>query len=404
MRQPIECDFVIVGAGITGLWLANRLMQRQYRVIVLEPYAIGHGQSIHAQGIVHGGLKYALQGQMTEDAKALSSIPDLWADCLAGQGPLSLTETEVLSDHQVLWAPGNLSGKVLGFFASQSLASKANKITADQTFPMFHDAKIKGHFYQLNEKVLSMPSCLQNLAKPLTHHLIKVDQADTIYPIRNAHGIQTIQAMIAGEVIEFQAQAYIFSAGRGNAQYWPESPAMQTRPLKQVALTHPALTACYVHCLSAGTTPRLTITSHPFGRTQQVWYLGGQLAEESVNLSDEACIQKAKSELGYFFPWINWDEAKYACHYLERTEAKQNHGKKPTSFSVFQQQNAWITWPTKMALAPLVSETILNHIQQAGFQPIAPNHPHLDVQFPLPQIAKPFWETAFETNTTSEGR
>jgi 2-hydroxyglutarate dehydrogenase len=60
-RPPVECDLVVVGAGIVGLAVARELLQRRpgTRLCVLEaePTIAGH-QTGHSSGVVHTGIYY----------------------------------------------------------------------------------------------------------------------------------------------------------------------------------------------------------------------------------------------------------------------------------------------------------------------------------------------------------
>jgi glycerol-3-phosphate dehydrogenase len=64
-------DVAIVGGGIAGLWLLARLRQRGYGALLIESERLGAGQTICAQGIIHGGAKYACTGRVSDSAKAL---------------------------------------------------------------------------------------------------------------------------------------------------------------------------------------------------------------------------------------------------------------------------------------------------------------------------------------------
>ena len=75
-------DIVIVGAGIAGLWTFNRLKRMGYDVLLLESKAIGSGQTIASQGIIHSGLKYAFAGKVNNLAKSISAMPACWKKCL----------------------------------------------------------------------------------------------------------------------------------------------------------------------------------------------------------------------------------------------------------------------------------------------------------------------------------
>ena len=86
MKKTIETDIAIIGGGIAGLWLLNRLRQLGYSAYLLESKALGAGQTNKSQGIIHGGMKYALQGVMTDATQAIADMPAVWEECLKGQG------------------------------------------------------------------------------------------------------------------------------------------------------------------------------------------------------------------------------------------------------------------------------------------------------------------------------
>ena len=80
-----KVDLVILGGGIAGLWLLNRLTSQGYNVCLLEAEKLGNGQSIASQGIIHGGLKYALDGAVSGATNAIATMPSHWRQCLAGK-------------------------------------------------------------------------------------------------------------------------------------------------------------------------------------------------------------------------------------------------------------------------------------------------------------------------------
>jgi len=129
MSQIVTTDVVIVGGGIAGLWLLNRLRSVGYGAILLESDALGAGQTSKSQGIIHGGMKYALQGVLTNDAMAMAEMPALWRECLAGRGEIDLARVPLLSPQHYLWATNKLTAKLGGFLASTALTSKVAALT-----------------------------------------------------------------------------------------------------------------------------------------------------------------------------------------------------------------------------------------------------------------------------------
>ena len=64
-RDSTRIDVAIIGGGIAGTWLLRLLSQKGYNAILLEQNELGCGQTLASQGMVHGGLKYALTGLLS---------------------------------------------------------------------------------------------------------------------------------------------------------------------------------------------------------------------------------------------------------------------------------------------------------------------------------------------------
>src|SRR5690625_3315427 len=94
----IELDLVVVGGGVAGLWLINRLRSAGYDAVLLESRALGGEQSMASQGMIHGGIKYGLSGQLGAASQALAEMPERWRRCLSGNGEVDLRHTNALSE------------------------------------------------------------------------------------------------------------------------------------------------------------------------------------------------------------------------------------------------------------------------------------------------------------------
>ncbi|HEB27268.1 MAG TPA: FAD-dependent oxidoreductase, partial [Porticoccus sp.] len=90
-------DIAIIGGGIAGLWLLNRLCNDGYNAVLFEQDDLGGAQTIASQGMIHGGIKYALGGALTGASEAIADMPDHWRRCLNGEGDVDLSQAKVLS-------------------------------------------------------------------------------------------------------------------------------------------------------------------------------------------------------------------------------------------------------------------------------------------------------------------
>ena len=92
MTLRYSTDIVIFGGGVAGLWLLNALRSAGYQAILFEKESLGGAQTMASQGIIHGGLKYALQGALSSATQAIADMPSRWRACLDGSGELDWGE------------------------------------------------------------------------------------------------------------------------------------------------------------------------------------------------------------------------------------------------------------------------------------------------------------------------
>ena len=76
----IDLDIAIIGGGVAGLWLANRLKAQGFHIALFESKALGSDQTMASQGMIHGGMKYTLSGMLTGASEAIAEMPQHWDD------------------------------------------------------------------------------------------------------------------------------------------------------------------------------------------------------------------------------------------------------------------------------------------------------------------------------------
>jgi len=412
--EKIQVDIAIVGGGIAGLWALNVLKARGFSVALLEKTSLGGGQTVCSQGIIHGGMKYALTGSLTKDAQELIGVPDLWRQCLQNKdtitkdasvaaniadGMLDLTATKILAEGQYLFSTGSLATNISSFFASKTLRSAVESLPRAQYPAMLQNAAYKGQVYKLAELVLDVPSLVHNLAQLCWDNIIKVDFCSAHYAPDN--NIDHLQLRINGEQQMLTAQQYVFLAGSGNQELLHAAhggshgdnnvPKLQLRPLHMVYVKAPGLTPLYAHCIGLSATPRITITTHVAHGGCPVWYLGGALAEDGVAREQEQQIAFAQQELSQLFPWLDLTNAQWGSLRIDRAEALRVDGKKPTAATLFTYANVNVGWPTKLAFSPLLARQISAKITAAGTIPGGSVGGVL-AEFAKPEIAKYPWD------------
>jgi glycerol-3-phosphate dehydrogenase len=391
-----KVDVIIFGGGIAGLWTLARLTNQGYNALLLETEALGAGQTIKSQGIIHGGLKYALSGQVDAAVTSLQDMPTVWQQCLHGNGEIDLSAVTVLANGQHMWSANKLTGGITTLFASSAMKSQVDSVPESEWPTALAGATISSKLYKLEEPVLDIRSLLQALAEKLQSRCIKIDAIDGFkLETDSNNNIKSITLKTNNVITELTAQRYIFTAGSGNAaiiQELQDIPAMQLRPLQMVIVKSANLMPLYGHCIGMGTTPRITITTHNAHDQTPVWYLGGKIAEEGINRTREEQITVAKQELAALFPNIDLSNAEFASFYVDRAEAKQANGSKPNSTTLFSNNNYITAWPTKLAFAPLLAQQILDQLQQSGVKPSHAAVPEIINNLPHPNVAIPIWD------------
>lgn len=390
MPESLSTDVLIVGGGVAGLWLNARLRRLGYSTLLLEKGALGGGQSVKSQGIIHGGTKYALSGALTGASEAIADMPRRWREALDGSGELDLRGVRLLSDAHYLWSPGTLAGNLTSFFASKAVRSRVGQVKGDDLPPALQHPNFKGKVYRLSELVLDVPSLTARLAELSGDSLLACRQ---IEPLRDgSEGDELVGLRVDGR--EIRAQRIVLSAGAGTAELLSDlglaQPAMQRRPLHMVMVKAPTLKPLYAHCLGGGSKPRITVTSHPAEDGEWVWYLGGDLAEANGVARDEtAQIAAAKQELAELVPWIDLSSARWATLRIDRAEPAQSALARPDNAFLAEQGRLLVGWPTKLALSPDFAARVEAALQRDGIRPT--EHPSLP-DMPRPPLTGPFWE------------
>ena len=99
MGSPvIATDIAIIGGGIAGLWTLSQLRNQGFNAVLFEQEALGSYQTVGSQGMIHGGIKYALSGAWSGSSEAISAMPGVWRSCLAGEGKVDLRGCQILSE------------------------------------------------------------------------------------------------------------------------------------------------------------------------------------------------------------------------------------------------------------------------------------------------------------------
>ncbi len=395
--QSLHIDIAIIGGGIAGLWTLNQLRARGYSAVLFEQEALGSYQTIGSQGMIHGGVKYALAGAWGGDSQAISSMPATWRRCLAGQGKVDLRGCEVLSEDFFLWSSASLQSRLSSLLASKLLNTEVRKVAAADYPAALQSARFRGQVYRLPDLVLHVPSLVDTLASRCRDAIFSIDWRQA--SLRR----EGRRAVLSLPQCTLMPEQLLLTAGAGNealiAGLGSTEPAMQRRPLQQVLVRHEFEAPFFGHCMGSSASPRLTISSHRDRTGRPVWYLGGDLSTGAAEAAPAELIARARRELADLLPWLDFGTCQWATIRLDRAEPRQQGLLKPDRAFLGRLDgldNARAAWPTKLTLAPDLADEVERQLDADGILPHHPQELTLLAGADRPPRATPYWDTLFQ--------
>jgi hypothetical protein len=363
-NQRVQAEVIIFGGGIAGLWILDELRRAGIDAILFEKRALGDGQTVASQGIIHGGLKYMFDGHVTPGVKAIAEMPVIWRECLAGKREPDLSSTIARSDCCYLWGTGSFKSRV--FMAGSTIALRAAPEPVEQKDWPIAIREAKGKVMKVAEPVIDTVSLMRTFAQ------------------RNRGRI------FLSQDVEADAKYFILAAGEGNAElrkkFGLSDNVMQRRPLHMV-MARGNLPQLFGHCVG-GAKPRITITTARDSGGRTVWQIGGQIGEDGVKMSDSDFVKHAANEMKECVPGLKLDGVEISSYRIDRAEAATGTGQRPEDVHILKEGNVLTAFPTKLALAPRLAQRVLEELNI--------EHPTSNIERRTagtePAIAKPPWE------------
>jgi len=401
--NPTPLDTLILGGEVAGLWLLDTLRRAGHRVVLGDTAPLGTGQTVCAQGIIHGGLKYSLKGMITDSARVIASMPPHWADCLAGAQQPDLSAVRVRDGFCYLWRTDAIKSRIGLFGASKVLRARPEAIDKKDWPPALHQCP--GEVYRVNEQVIDPCSLLSVLLERNSDHVVALDADEPIaVASHNADGARLTLRSSTGQSQAVDARRVVLTAGAGNASlrdlFGLQSPQMQRRPLhmpmvKMIKTVGGDLPRLSGHCADGART-RITVTWDTASDGQTVWQVGGQVAEDGVDQPPDELLPKARAEVAACIPGLDLSNTVWAAYRVDRAEPANVKGIRPDD--AFAQQDGCVVtaWPTKLALAPRLAETVAAQLAKPTEHAPALNE---FKDWPRPGIALPPWETVSDWST-----
>lgn len=393
----MQLDVLIFGGGVAGLWLLDALARAGQAVLLLEADALGAGQTIASQGIIHGGLKYTLDGLLNRSAGAVRGMPDRWRASFRGEAAPDLRGVRLRAESCHLWRTQSLRSRLGMVGARRGLRVRPQRVERDERPAALRECP--GDVFALGEPVICPQSLLRELAAQHRGRIIKVDLSRLALVCGGA-GVERVAVSdpLSGVSLELAPRHVVFAAGAGNealrGRAGLSAAACQRRALHMV-LVRGDLPALFGHCVDGART-RVTITSadapaagRGAGGACRVWQVGGQVAEDGVAMDARELIDHARRELLASIPGLRLDGLEWSTYRIDRAEARAG-GRRPDGEVVRREGNVLTAWPTKLALAPCLAERVCAQLDGPRCKPLVDEL----AGWPRPAVADLPWEAA----------
>ena len=391
----MRLDSVIFGGGAAGLWLLDHLSRDGHHVVLLEANALGAGQTVASQGIIHGGMKYSLSGLLTRSAISIREMPATWRNSLLGRTAPNLTRTRLRSDCCYLWQTESFSSRVGMLGARIGLQVKSEAIEAEERPAAL--GNVFGTVARLPEQVICPASFIADLADQYSDRILKIDARNGLqFTLGSPGEVESLQltSPVDGRQLELRPRQVIFTAGAGNARLREmvglSGNVMQCRPLHMV-LARGALPELHGHCIDGART-RVTITSDIDYDGRTVYQIGGQIAEDGTSLEPFALVERARAELSEVLPSLDLSHVEWSTYRIDRAEGATSNGARPDSIQVLCAGNVTTGWPTKLVLAPILAQEIASRASSPYISSAFDATSLTD--WPRPEVASLPWEDA----------
>lgn len=401
-EKILELDVAVIGGGVAGLWLMNRLKNQGYCCALFEKDRLGRDQTLASQGMIHGGIKYTLSGGLSKASESIADMPGYWSRCLAGEGDVDLRHARLLSRHFYFWSSDGLSSRMSTFFASKAVHGRVEKVAPADYPGLLQHPEFSGQVYRLQDIVVDVPSLVRALLGNLDRQVFSLSRS-TYQWRRNDNNRAELLIETQGGPLCVRAGQFVFTAGKGNGELLESlgirKPKMQLRPVHQVWVQHHWPYEFFGHCLGADTTPRLSISSHPAADGGRVWSLGGSVAEKGVEQSSAEVIASARRELEQLFPWLDLRDTRWTSRLIDRAEARQRNFLRPDkAFAKAAEgiDNVIVAWPTKLTLAPNLANEVMSLLDSDSQTRSSCESLETLRILPEAEIAAPPWDIAFK--------
>lgn len=388
MTREARCDVLVIGGGVCGLWTLWSLLDAGYDAWLIEKSALGDGQTIASQGILHRGTKYDLTDGARDSSREASDAAPVWEAAMSGRAGPDLRRVRVLSPCTHFWTLPSLGAKAVAGIAAAKLQSGAQRLEPAAWPGAFRSAG-RIHVYEAPEPVLDPGSLIEHLARAVPGRVRSIGPGSVLRSAGDAIDLDDGR----GGVIRVRCGCVVLTAGEGNESLVERLGGthglMQRRPLYQlVAVGAPF--ELFGHCIGVSTEPLLTITTGTLDH-ERTWYFGGKPAETGVSRDEAEHIAAGREALSTCLPWIDASGLRWRTFRIDRAEG-ENKGQRPAGpVARWAAERALAVWPTKLVLAPRAASLVLDRLRERSVGATGAKDCSVLASLPEPGVARRVW-------------
>ena len=360
-------DLAVIGGGIAGLWILDAAVRAGRNAILVEAFELGHGQSVAAQGIIHGGLKYTLRERDLDAAGAIADMPGFWRDRHEsgdGDGP-DLRAARMSTPCTWMWRTDSLASRLGMLGARAALRTRPETVPEADRPALLRAAS--GAVLRVAEPVFDTRSVLGAIANAHPGRILGVDGPEGLEFASSGGRVERMILRSDGGEVAVRPASVVLAAGVGNegllARLGLDAEVAQRRPLHMALARSRDLPEFHGHCVDGNKT-RVTITSARDDAGRTIWQLGGDLAERGVDRDEAMQRRAAFAELRGVLPAFDLDgidDLEWSSYRVDRAERRTRAGLRPDDAEVVSLHDGRLitAWPTKWALAPRLAAAVL---------------------------------------------
>lgn len=388
-NKHIGCDVLIAGGGVAGTLVASMLTRLGYQCILAEPRALAAEQSGHSHGYIHRGYIYlrAERGLVQQ----LCTAREQWEGYIS-----SPIEVAAYSDCSFIGFDNPLIAK----YASQMWRAADLPVVSvnPPEWPALLQTAPLTAVYRTDEQAFDFPQVVANvLVRAKNCRLV---QGSVVKLQLERRRCTRVQLLVGSEMLEVEAKHVVLAAGIGTAAIiagtlgrFRSVPSVRTsymlvirgQALRQLSLILPENQFYGIF-----------MVSRPAG-TETVWLVSNYLSYsgrcDEWGVPARTWLRATLRTLEQLFPVLRDQDLRWGIYAAPKAEFRVDPEYMPEGGVIenLGLTNVTAVWPTKLTLAPIITQRIVDQITSKIRPSSSDNSAEIHLDKQVLQIAPERW-------------